>query len=59
VHIFSGVSYSNLSNSFLLLYLQKQATVRSSVLEVILEISKICDIYLMERVLDDESEVGT
>ena len=59
MHIFSGVSYSNLSNSFLLLYLQKQATVRSSVLEVILEISKICDIYLMERVLDDESEVGT
>ncbi|KAK4383167.1 Peroxisome biogenesis protein 22 [Sesamum angolense] len=37
--------------------LQKQATVRSSVLEVLLEITKFCDLYLMERVLDDESEV--
>ncbi|KAK6919395.1 hypothetical protein RJ641_015299 [Dillenia turbinata] len=36
--------------------LQKQATVRSSVLEVLLEITKFCDLYLMERVLDDESE---
>lgn len=36
--------------------LQKQATVRSSVLEVLLEITKVCDLYLMERVLDDESE---
>uniref|UniRef100_A0A5B7ATD9 Peroxisome biogenesis protein 22 n=1 Tax=Davidia involucrata TaxID=16924 RepID=A0A5B7ATD9_DAVIN len=36
--------------------LQKQATVRSSVLEVLLEITKYCDLYLMERVLDDESE---
>ncbi|KDP25866.1 hypothetical protein JCGZ_22896 [Jatropha curcas] len=36
--------------------LQKQATVRSSVLEVLLEIAKFCDLYLMERVLDDESE---
>ncbi|XP_010240960.1 PREDICTED: peroxisome biogenesis protein 22-like isoform X1 [Nelumbo nucifera] len=35
--------------------LQKQATVRSSVLEVLLEITKFCDIYLMERILDDES----
>ncbi|OVA10915.1 hypothetical protein BVC80_8751g7 [Macleaya cordata] len=35
--------------------LQKQATVRSSVVEVLLEISKCCDIYLMERILDDES----
>ncbi|RVW68440.1 Peroxisome biogenesis protein 22 [Vitis vinifera] len=34
----------------------KQATVRSSVLEVLLEITKFCDLYLMERVLDDESE---
>ncbi|RDY00042.1 Peroxisome biogenesis protein 22 [Mucuna pruriens] len=33
-----------------------QATVRSSVLEVLLEITKFCDLYLMERVLDDESE---
>ncbi|PKI68616.1 peroxisome biogenesis protein 22 isoform X1 [Punica granatum] len=36
--------------------LKKQATVRSSVLEVLLEITKFCDLYLMERVLDDESE---
>ncbi|PHU12021.1 Peroxisome biogenesis protein 22 [Capsicum chinense] len=36
--------------------LQQQATVRSSVLEVLLEITKFCDLYLMERVLDDESE---
>ncbi|KAK4255369.1 hypothetical protein QN277_008377 [Acacia crassicarpa] len=36
--------------------LQKQVTVRSSVLEVLLEITKFCDLYLMERVLDDESE---
>ncbi|KAI3728856.1 hypothetical protein L6452_17500 [Arctium lappa] len=36
--------------------LQNQATVRSSVLEVLLEITKYSDIYLMERVLDDESE---
>ncbi|GAB4825132.1 peroxisome assembly protein 22 [Ancistrocladus abbreviatus] len=36
--------------------LQKQATVRSSVLEVLLEITKYCDLYLMERVVDDESE---
>ncbi|EYU43111.1 hypothetical protein ABFS82_08G115000 [Erythranthe guttata] len=36
--------------------LQKQATVRSSVLEVLLEITKFCDLYLMERVLDDESQ---
>ncbi|KAE8668303.1 Peroxisome bioproteinsis protein 22 [Hibiscus syriacus] len=36
--------------------LQKQATVRSSVLDVLLEITKFCDLYLMERVIDDESE---
>ncbi|KAM7498262.1 hypothetical protein LguiA_022676 [Lonicera macranthoides] len=36
--------------------LQKQATVRPSVLEVLLEITKYCDLYLMERVMDDESE---
>lgn len=36
-----------------------QATVRSSVLEVLLEITRFCDLYLMERVLDDESEVRT
>ncbi|KAL0857098.1 hypothetical protein Bca101_062252 [Brassica carinata] len=34
----------------------KQATVRPSVVEVLLEITKCCDLYLMERVLDDESE---
>ncbi|XP_073297182.1 peroxisome biogenesis protein 22 [Primulina huaijiensis] len=36
--------------------LQKQATVKSSVLEVLLEVTKFCDLYLMERVLDDQSE---
>ncbi|KAL9263046.1 Peroxisome biogenesis protein 22-like protein [Drosera capensis] len=36
--------------------IQKQVTVRSSVLEVMLEITKYCDLYLMERVVDDESE---
>ncbi|XP_061364458.1 peroxisome biogenesis protein 22-like isoform X1 [Gastrolobium bilobum] len=36
--------------------LQKQATVRPATLEVLLEITKFCDLYLMERVLDDESE---
>ncbi|KAL7001481.1 hypothetical protein U1Q18_002632 [Sarracenia purpurea var. burkii] len=35
--------------------LQEHATVRSSVVEVLLEISKFCDIYLMERIIDDES----
>ncbi|XP_057492950.1 peroxisome biogenesis protein 22-like isoform X1 [Actinidia eriantha] len=35
--------------------LQEHATVRSSVMDVLLEISKFCDIYLMERILDDES----
>nr|XP_043613036.1 peroxisome biogenesis protein 22 isoform X1 [Erigeron canadensis] len=35
---------------------QNQATVRSSVLDVLLEITKFCDLYLMETVLDDESE---
>ena len=37
---------------------QKQATVRSSVLEVLLEITNFCDLYLMECVLVDESEVS-
>ncbi|KAL0908968.1 hypothetical protein M5K25_023483 [Dendrobium thyrsiflorum] len=35
--------------------LQEHATVKSSVREVLLEITKFCDLYLMERVLDDES----
>ncbi|GKC96721.1 peroxisome biogenesis protein 22, partial [Tanacetum coccineum] len=37
--------------------LQNKATVRSSVLDVLLEITKFCDLYLMETILDDESEV--
>ncbi|KAJ0983336.1 hypothetical protein J5N97_011591 [Dioscorea zingiberensis] len=37
--------------------LQKNVTVRSSVLEVLLEMTKCCDLYLMERILDDESGV--
>ncbi|KAG1361153.1 peroxisome biogenesis protein 22 [Cocos nucifera] len=36
--------------------LQKHATVRPSVVEFLLEITKYCDLYLMETVLDDESE---
>jgi hypothetical protein len=28
-------------------------------MEVLLEIAKFCDVYLMECVLDDESEVST
>jgi hypothetical protein len=35
--------------------LQNHATVRPSVVEVLLEIAKFCDIYLMEHILDDES----
>lgn len=37
---------------------QKQVTVKSSALEVLLEITKYCDLYLMETVLDDETEVS-
>ncbi|XP_071691356.1 peroxisome biogenesis protein 22-like [Rutidosis leptorrhynchoides] len=36
--------------------LQNQVTVRSSVLEIVLEMIKFCDLYFMETVLDDESE---
>ncbi|XP_043716613.1 peroxisome biogenesis protein 22-like isoform X2 [Telopea speciosissima] len=36
--------------------LKEHATVMPSVVEVLLEISKHCDIYLMDRILDDESE---
>ncbi|KAG8066673.1 hypothetical protein GUJ93_ZPchr0004g40333 [Zizania palustris] len=36
--------------------LQIHATVRPSVVELLLEISKYCDLYLMETVLDDKSE---
>lgn len=45
-------------NSWMYVFLQNHVTVRPSVLEVLLEIAKICDVYLMEHVLDDESEVG-
>ncbi|XP_020593986.1 peroxisome biogenesis protein 22-like [Phalaenopsis equestris] len=38
--------------------LQEHATVKSSVRELLLEITKFCDLYLMERILDDESGVG-
>ncbi|XP_076910726.1 peroxisome biogenesis protein 22-like, partial [Bidens hawaiensis] len=37
--------------------LQNQATVKSSVLEVVSEMTKYCNLYLMERVLDDESQM--
>ncbi|GJX16833.1 peroxisome biogenesis protein 22 [Tanacetum coccineum] len=36
---------------------KNKATVRSSVLDVLLEITKFCDLYLMETILDDESEI--
>ncbi|XP_038886877.1 peroxisome biogenesis protein 22-like isoform X2 [Benincasa hispida] len=36
--------------------LQNQATVRSSVVDVLLVIINYCDLYLMERALDEESE---
>ncbi|XP_052481640.1 peroxisome biogenesis protein 22 isoform X5 [Gossypium raimondii] len=36
--------------------LQTKATVRPSMFDVLLEITKFCDLYLMERVIDDESE---
>ncbi|KAG2574952.1 hypothetical protein PVAP13_7KG396600 [Panicum virgatum] len=36
--------------------LQNHVTVRTSVVDVLLEIAKFCDVYLMERVIDDESE---
>ncbi|AQK46376.1 Peroxisome biogenesis protein 22-like [Zea mays] len=36
--------------------LQNHVTVKPSVVEVLLEIAKFCDVYLMERILDDESE---
>lgn len=35
--------------------LQEHATIKSSVREVLLEITKFSDLYLMERILDDES----
>ncbi|KAL6843992.1 hypothetical protein ACP4OV_025665 [Aristida adscensionis] len=35
--------------------LQSHVTVRPSVVEVLLEIAKFCDVYLMEQILDDES----
>ncbi|KAG0499448.1 hypothetical protein HPP92_004139 [Vanilla planifolia] len=35
--------------------LQEHATFRSSVRDVLVEIAKFCDVYLMERILDDAS----
>ncbi|XP_075656748.1 peroxisome biogenesis protein 22-like isoform X1 [Castanea sativa] len=35
--------------------LQHHATLRPSVVEVLLEISRFCDIYLIEKIVDDES----
>jgi hypothetical protein len=40
-----------------LFLMQTHATVRPSVVELLLEIAKYCDLYLMETVLDDKSEV--
>jgi hypothetical protein len=37
--------------------MQDKVTVRSSVLEVLHAVAKFCDVYLMERILDDESGV--
>jgi hypothetical protein len=39
--------------------MQKHATVRPPVVELLLEMCKCCDLYLMETVLDDKSEVQT
>jgi hypothetical protein len=39
--------------------MQKHAAVRPPVVELLLEISKCCDLYLMATVLDDKSEVQT
>lgn len=38
--------------------LQKHAVVRPGVVDVLLEISRTCDLYLVSRVLDDESEAA-
>ncbi|KAL3578259.1 hypothetical protein D5086_019763 [Populus alba] len=45
----------DLANSILPNTVQDHVTVRESVVDVLSEISKYCDIYLMERTLDDES----
>ncbi|KAK8961606.1 Peroxisome biogenesis protein 22 [Platanthera guangdongensis] len=39
--------------------LQKHDTVRHSVVEILVEIANCCDFYLLERVLDDESEINS
>lgn len=39
------------------IFLQAHATFKLSVLEVLSELSRTCDLYLMETVEDDESEV--
>lgn len=41
----------------LIIHEQKHATIRPSVLEVLLQVAKICDLYLMDRIVDDESGV--
>eukprot|EP00246_Nothoceros_aenigmaticus_P006227 TRINITY_DN19018_c0_g1_i1.p1 TRINITY_DN19018_c0_g1~~TRINITY_DN19018_c0_g1_i1.p1 ORF type:complete len:280 (-),score=47.04 TRINITY_DN19018_c0_g1_i1:685-1524(-) len=38
--------------------LEKHAVVRPAVVDVLLEISRACDLYLVSRVLDDESEAA-
>lgn len=38
--------------------LQKHAVVKPAVVDVLLELAKACDLYLMARLLDDESEVN-
>lgn len=38
--------------------LQKHAVVRPAVVDVLLELAQACDLYLMARLLDDESEVN-
>ncbi|KAJ6983880.1 hypothetical protein NC653_026639 [Populus alba x Populus x berolinensis] len=48
----------DLANSILPNTVQDHVTVRESVVDVLSEISKYCDIYLMERTLDDESGHG-
>jgi hypothetical protein len=54
-----GIGFHGLmKNSWMYTFLQNHVTVRPSVLEVLLEIAKFCDVYLMERILDDESGVG-
>jgi hypothetical protein len=52
-------SHCSIQLKDLCVFLQNHVSVRTSVVEVLLGIAKFCDVYLMERVLDDESEVST